>query len=124
MSFPSSPYRIPRRGSPASCRRSPLLLAPSLYSLPCARHPGSQRAPRGRRVGIELVQERRRNILDYLDLPCGQVLPPAPWLRLAPLLTLALLLLWYVLPGVLLDRSRTLGFLSGFDVRRRASLRS
>src|ERR671910_1625628 len=118
MSFPSSPYRIPRRGSPASCRRSPLLLAASLYSLPCARHPGSQRAPRGRRVRIELVQERPRNLLDDLDLPCGQVLPPASWLRLAPLLTLALLLLWYVLPGVLLDRARELGFLHWYLQRR------
>src|SRR5918995_1381918 len=115
MSFPSSPYRTPKRGSPASRRRSPPAY---LCPLPCARRPESQRAPRTRRVGIELFQERRRNILDYLDLPCGQVLPPASRLRLAPLLALALLLFRYVLPGVFLHRARKLGHLHG-DVQLR-----
>src|ERR671911_880243 len=115
MSFPSSPYRTPKRGSPASRGLSP---PASLYPLPCARRPGSQRVPRGRRVRIELVQERRRNILDYLDLPCGQVLPPAARLRFAVELALALLLLWYVLPGVFLHRSGKLGLLHGNLQRR------
>src|SRR5919106_5693225 len=115
MSFPSSPYRTPKRGSPASRHRSPLAY---LCPLPCARRPESQRAPRTRRVEIELFQERRRNILDYLDLPCGQVLPPASRLRLAPLLTLAVLFLWYVLPGVFLHRARKLGFLHRHIQRR------
>src|SRR5919112_3057868 len=113
MSFPSWPYRISRRGSLAPCHRPLLLRAAPLHPSPCARRPGSQRPPRGLRLWIELVYERRRNPLDYLDLLGGQVLLPAAGLGLAVELALALLLLWYVLPGVLLDRARKPGLLHG-----------
>src|SRR5919107_5068894 len=113
MSFPSWPYRISRRGSQASCHRPLLLRAAPLHPSPCARRPGSQRPPRARRLWIELVYERRRNPLDYLDLLGGQVFPPAARLGLASFLALALLLPWYVLPGVLLNRARKPGLLHG-----------
>src|SRR5918993_4323737 len=68
--------------------------------------------------GVELPEEGACHHFHYLGLLGGQVLPPASWLRLAPLLTLALLLLWYVLPGVHLDRSRELGLLHRYLQRR------
>src|SRR5215208_3631923 len=79
---------------------------------------GTRSLLRGAPDGVELSKEGACHHFDYLGLLGGEIFPPATRLRLAVELALALLFLWYVLPGVFLHRARKLGFLHGNLQRR------